>query len=154
MTMNNSRRSFLRAGSIVGFSAAILGGAAARVFAGDDSEAKDVGRYLLLDPLYHFRQSSFENVLGSTFHFRKGNSNGTPVRLVGVSEFGGGNSKQQSIENSESFALIFVGPRDTPLKQDTYTVKHDLLGSFSMLISHGGPGPEGYYYHAVINRTV
>ncbi|HYP25940.1 MAG TPA: hypothetical protein VE262_04400 [Blastocatellia bacterium] len=138
----------------MGFSAAILGGAPARVFAGEGKEVKDVDRYLLLDPLYHFRQSSFENVLNSTFHFRRGSSNGTPVRLVEVSAFGDGNSKQQSLENSESFALLFVGPRDTPLRQDTYTVKHDLLGSFSLLISRGGPGPEGHYYHAVINRTV
>jgi hypothetical protein len=138
----------------VGFSAAILGRAATHAFAGNINDVKNLDRYLLLDPLYHLKQSTFENVLNSTFYLRRGSSNGTPVNLVGVSSLGRGDIKQQAFENSESFALTFVGPRDTLLDQDIYTVKHDLLGSFSMLVTFGGPGPEGHYYNAIINRAV
>jgi hypothetical protein len=56
---------------------------------------------------------------------------------------------------AENFSLLFYGPGDRPLTQDTYCFEHDTMGCFEMFIV---PAPGGdssrTYYHAVFNRVV
>jgi hypothetical protein len=55
---------------------------------------------------------------------------------------------------TERFSLLFLGPIQTPLEQETYTFEHPRLGRFAMFIVplHSSSG-DHCYYEAVFNRV-
>jgi hypothetical protein len=55
-----------------------------------------------------------------------------------------------SNDRVEAFSLVFRGPRVAPLPQETYTVKHPVLGTFPLLLVP--VGSQGVHYEAVFNR--
>jgi len=57
------------------------------------------------------------------------------------------------ITDTDSFALVFVGPARRPLKQGIYTVVHPALGRIPLFLVPHGVGKRGFYYEAVINRS-
>jgi len=93
--------------------------------------------------------ATFKSQLGTSFLL---NYEAAKVRttLIGVNSFA---SRKQTAAGKEGFSLLFRGPQDTPLKQDTYLIEHDDLGLFSFLIvpmrTRDTYAP---YYEAVINR--
>jgi len=56
--------------------------------------------------------------------------------------------------SKECFSLVFsgTGSSGTSLRQDTYTVKHASLGTFSMLLAPSGMNNGDKKYEAVFNR--
>jgi len=155
--MKVSRRKFLKSGSIVGFSAAFIGGAAG-VAAGQDARkgqpfASSDSAYLPLDPLYHFQQSTFENTLNTKYLLGRGGVSVVDVELVEVADMNRGDSRQAALGNTECFVLMFRGSRRKPLGQDTYAVIHGQLGSFDLLVTPAGSTGGALYYQAVINRS-
>jgi hypothetical protein len=52
----------------------------------------------------------------------------------------------------ECFSLLFRGPYDRPLPQDTYRFAHDSLGEFVLLIVPLFPEEKARVYEAVFNR--
>lgn len=51
------------------------------------------------------------------------------------------------------FSLLFRGPHDVALTQDTYSFEHAALGRFSMFIVPVCPPDNGTcYYEAIFNR--
>jgi hypothetical protein len=50
----------------------------------------------------------------------------------------------------DAFSLVFRAPRSVSLAQDTYTVKHAILGTFALMLVP--VGREHVHYEAVFNR--
>ena len=50
------------------------------------------------------------------------------------------------------FALTFRGPLKPPLPQQTYDLRHDLLGEMALFLVPVGEDREGRFYEVVFNR--
>ena len=48
--------------------------------------------------------------------------------------------------------MVFRGPHDLPLKQDTYMVEHKAIGAYPLLIVPVYYDGDGLHYEAVFNR--
>jgi len=93
--------------------------------------------------------ASFKSQRGSSFLINHGTGK-VKTTLVDVSSFA---SRTQTAAGKEGFSLVFRGPRETTLKQDTYVIEHEELGMFSFLIVPiGSRDPRAAHYEAVINR--
>lgn len=55
-------------------------------------------------------------------------------------------------QQGEAFVLVFSGPRQQPLSQDTYRFKHPTLGKFSLFIVPGAVSEKHQHYVAIVNR--
>ena len=92
---------------------------------------------------------SFKSQLGTRFQINYQASK-VNVTLVDVANFA---SRKQSAAGKEGFSLLFRGPKETTLKQDTYVIEHEQLGMFSFLVVPvGTKDTRGPHYEAVINR--
>lgn len=93
--------------------------------------------------------ASFKSQLGSSFLI---NHQASKVKftLVDVTSFA---SKKQTAAGKEGFSLVFRGPTEAALKQDTYLIEHEQLGMFSFLVVPvGTKDTRAPHYEAVINR--
>ena len=93
--------------------------------------------------------AAFKSQLGSSFLI---NHQASKVKftLVDVTSFA---SKKQSAAGKEGFSLVFRGPKEAALKQDTYLIEHEQLGMFSFLVVPvGTKDTRAPHYEAVINR--
>ena len=73
-----------------------------------------------------------------------------PVTLVDVTNLA---SRKQTVAGKEAFSLIFRGPKETTLRQNTYLIEHEKLGMFSFLIVPGETrNKRAAHYEAIINR--
>lgn len=142
--MATSRRKFLQTGSLVALAAGLPLKGDGMSFAGENSlfnfagNAGRTGSGLLLD------MATFQRTLQTNFLLTSGLKSAT-VKLVQVSDYRKGRAKNS---NKECFSLLFTASKNVNLRQDTYKVKHDALGEFSMLVVPVG----GIYYEAVFNR--
>jgi cytochrome bd-type quinol oxidase subunit 2 len=93
--------------------------------------------------------AAFKSQLGSSFFIN--NENGkVKTRLVAVTSFA---TRKQTAAGKEGFSLVFRGPQDATLNQDTYLIEHEELGMFSFLIVPvWARDARSAYYEAVINR--
>ena len=72
------------------------------------------------------------------------------VRLIEVLNLG---SRHSIDGKKEAFTLTFRGDVGSPLKQETYMIEHDKLGTFSLfLVPIVARDKSARYYEAVINR--
>jgi hypothetical protein len=131
--MSNSRREFLKRGTLMALAAGALGLGAAPSSA--ESGVMD--------------QAAFEKQLHTRFLFNHGATK-VPVTLVEVTNLA---SRKQNHTSKEAFSLIFRGSKETTLQQNTYLIEHEKLGMFSFLIvpvktRHA----RAAHYEAIINR--
>lgn len=94
------------------------------------------------------QQATFASLLHTRFTFKAGESAAVSLELVEVSE--ARTSGRNKV--TESFSIVFRGPNDAMLAQDSYEVEHPELGSFPLFITAIGQDAEGYYYQAIFNR--
>jgi hypothetical protein len=93
--------------------------------------------------------ASFKSQLGTSFQIIHQASK-VKITLVDVANFA---SRKQAEAGREGFSLLFRGPKETTLKQDTYLIEHEQLGMFSFLVVPvGTKDTRGPCYEAVINR--
>ena len=135
--MSSSRRDFLKRGTLVALAAGVplaLTGKASSM-----GTSTTTGLNL----------AAFKSQLGTSFSIHHQASK-VRLTLVNVTDFA---SRKQNAAGREGFSLLFRGPKEIALKQDTYLIEHEELGMFSFLI-----GPVGIkdtrapHYEAVINR--
>ena len=95
--------------------------------------------------------AAFKSQLGTSFFINDENGKvKVKAKLLAVNNFA---SRKQTAAGKEGFSLIFRGPQDATLKQDTYLIEHDELGMFSFLIVPvWARDTRAPYYEAVINR--
>jgi hypothetical protein len=93
--------------------------------------------------------STFSRHLGETFSVLAGAFDPVNLELREVTDLG---SASQGLPIGERFSIVFRGPPDTPLEQDTYRFEHREMGEFPLFIvpmySHTDA-----YYEAVFNRV-
>lgn len=139
--MRSSRREFLKRGSWMALMAGVplglsqnvlgLGAAPGSAAAGSD-------------------QAAFKSQLNTKFVINQEAAK-VPVTLVDVANLASGKANKTS---KEAFSLLFRGPKDTPLQQDTYLIEHEKLGLFSFLIVPvGTKDTRAAHYEAIINRV-
>ncbi|HEU4834971.1 MAG TPA: hypothetical protein VFS90_11170 [Pyrinomonadaceae bacterium] len=138
--MSSSRREFLKRGTFVAIAAGAPLGLAEKAF-GLGTAKSVAGLNLDLE--------SFEAQLGTSFLI-KHEASTVNVRLMRVTNFA---SHHETEAGKEGFSLLFRGPKETPLKQDTYLIEHETLGRFYFLVVPvGTKDTRAPHYEAVINR--
>ena len=135
--MSSSRREFLKRGSWVALAAGVPLSLSGKVLGiGVTSSAAGSG----------LTRAAFESQLNTKFLINQGSSK-VAVTLVEVANLG---SKKSG---KEGFSLLFRGPEETALRQDTYLIEHETLGMFSFLIvPMRAKNKRAAHYEAVINR--
>jgi hypothetical protein len=135
--MSSSRREFLKRGTLVALAAGVPLALTEKAFGTTKSTA------------FGLNMASFKSQLGTSFQINHQASK-VKITLVDVANFA---SRKQAAAGKEGFSLLFRGPKEIPLKQDTYLIEHDELGMFSFLVVPvGTQGTRRPYYEAVINR--
>ena len=135
--MSRSRREFLKRGMFVALAAGVPLALTEKASGMGTSTAAGLN------------MASFKSQLGTSFHINHQASK-VKITLVDVANFA---SRKQAAAGKEGFSLLFRGPKETTLKQDTYLIEHEQLGMFSFLIVPvGTKDTRGLHYEAVINR--
>jgi hypothetical protein len=145
--MSLSRRKFLRTGTLVALSAGIplktlvaSTISQASSFLPTDNQL-NAGSYL--------NRESFSRQLNTKFSFAHKEVQGVSVKLIEVNDM---TPKTMAKSGKECFGVVFIGPRNAPLRQETYAVTHESLGKFDMLVVPIASHHEGIYYEAIFNR--
>ena len=138
--MSNSRRDFLKRGTLMAVAAGVPLGLAEKASGlGLTETSQKTGLQL----------ASFKSQLGSNFMIHNEGSK-VRVKLIDVANLA---SAKQAQTGKEGFSLVFKGPGDTLLKQNTFVIEHDKLGKFSFLLvpirfkNNSAP-----HYEAVVNH--
>ena len=138
--MASSRREFLKRGTWMALAAGVPLGLSEKV-SGLGGAASSSGTGLSM--------AAFKSQVDTTFLINDEAAK-VKVTLVEVASLA---SRNQTALGKEGFSLVFRGPRDTVLKQNTYVIEHEDLGMFSFLIvpirTKDSRAP---HYEAVVNR--
>ena len=133
---SSSRREFLKRGTFVALAAGFPLAFTEKALGATKSAAG-------------LNMASFKSQLGTSFQINHQASK-VKITLVNVANFA---SRKETAAGKEGFSLLFRGPKDATLKQDTYLIEHAQLGMFSFLIVPvGSKGTRAPHYEAVINR--
>lgn len=138
--MSSSRREFLKRGSLMALVAGIPLGVSEQAL-GIGVTPSPAGAGL--------SKAAFESQLNTKFLINQEASK-ISVTLVDVTNIA---SKQDNRTSKEGFSLVFRGPKETALQQNTYVIEHEKLGMFSFLIVPiRTRDNRALHYEAVINR--
>lgn len=151
-----SRRQFVKAGTMVGLSAALPLSAVGTAFgqqrkleqpASDAPEKKD------LDVTQTLTKALFAAHLNTKFQIRVGVLEPVEIELIKVSDVLP-SSSTVSLETSrqDCFSVVFRGPRERSLSQNTYHVAHSEIGRFDLFIVPAGEDENGKRYEAIFNH--
>lgn len=143
--MSLSRRKFLKAGTLVAISAGIP---LQSIVAQTIPQASALLPINSLNAGLNLNREIFARLLNTKFSFAHNNLAGVGVKLIEVYDL----TPKTAASGKECFGVVFVGPRGTPLRQDTYSVTHKSLEEFEMLVVPMARRKEGMYYEAIFNR--
>jgi len=97
-------------------------------------------------------RSTFARHVGEPFHIDLGVSGRPALQLFKVRDLGASSkSAAAGIDDERRFSILFRGPVDRPLGQETYHFEHDGIGRFALFIVPMRPEPDGRYYEAIFN---
>ena len=137
--MISSRRDFLKRGTLMALAAGVPLTLTEKAFGSGTASSKPAG----------LNMAAFKSQLGTSFLLNHEASK-VKVTLVDVASFA---SRKQIAAGKEGFSLLFRGPKEATLKQGTYLIEHEELGSFSFLVVPvGTKDTRAAHYEAVINR--
>lgn len=156
--MNQSRRRFLHVGSMMGLAAVVRGGLAPLAFGQSKQQLGSgignvIPKQVFADPLFYLSRKIFTQNLNTKFAFSLGEVKLGYLVLIEVNDLNPPYIKGEVTNGRECFSAVFQGPRSLPLRQETYTITHDTMGSFQLLVVPGRQTDlSGRHYEAVINR--
>jgi len=151
--MSISRRKFLHAGTLFVVSA----GVPLKIFAGEALNAVTSKANSIplggsaANGIASFNSEVFSRHLNTKFSLKHEHA-ASVVRLIEVNHWPGSANRLAAKDGRECFSLVFVGPKNQALRQNTYEVNHDSLGRFDLLVVPTGKGKQGLYYEALFNR--
>lgn len=138
--MRSSRRDFLKRGTWMALAAGVPLSLSEKTL-GMGVTAGSAGAGL--------SKAAFESQIHTTFLINHDSSK-VPVNLVEVANL---SCKKENKAGKEGFSLVFRGPKDATLQQNTYLIEHEKLGMFSFLIVPiNAKDKRAAHYEAVINR--
>jgi len=150
-----SRRGFVKQGSLLVLAAAVSLGSADGVFGRDRNSTNltpprpnDLSAQNNPAAEFNYSKATFLPHLNTTFRIHVSSTKIITTTLVSVDDSGPVPDKQQP--GRECFELKFRGTE--ALKQNTYRIEHQTLGSFELFIVPAGTKLKNFYYVAVINR--
>jgi len=95
--------------------------------------------------LERLTRETFARCLNTQFQIQDDAAHALALELIEVSE-------TRAHAHNEAFSIVFRGPRETFLPQNTYRLHHDEIGTFDLFIVPIGQDQRGFYYQAVFNR--
>lgn len=106
------------------------------------------------DPLFYMTRQDFAAHLKTAFKVSLGRVQLVTMTLVATEDHNPSFVNTKGTSNRECFALTFSGPSSLPLGQNTYTMEHQQIGRFQLLIVPGTKqGAPSILYTAIINRV-
>jgi hypothetical protein len=155
--MNLSRRSFLRAGSMMSLTAVLSGRISSIAFGQQNQLGSGLGtpipKAALDDPFYKITRAMFTENLKTKFGVSLGGVKLGNFVLIGVEDLNPSFYKSDGTGTRDCFSLKFKGPMSLPLRQGTYTFQQGKLGTFQLFIVPGDTsGQSVMRYDAIINR--
>jgi hypothetical protein len=142
--MANSRRRFLKSGTMVALCAGVPASFAERGL------AKEPGP-TTFD--FTLMKSDFEACLHSNFWVHVRQAGTVDMTLASVTDLRRAAQNKISLESKEGFSLLFEAPPGTKLPQDTYLIEHGDLGKFRVLmVPMAGRKRRAPRYEVIINR--
>ena len=93
---------------------------------------------------------TFLPYVNTRFSLLLGRQRVATVTLVEVDVFDPPADGTLETASQDAFSLVFLGPRRPLLRQNTYTVRHGILGTFPLLLVP--IGRRRVHYEAVFNR--
>lgn len=150
-----SRRKFLKAGALVALASGIPSSAASTVNGQQSSAPRPVPTQggqlppaVYNDPLFYYHKSTFETALRTKFVVQTKGFRGITLTLAEVKDIGA--VPDQASPDKECFSLLFRSAN--ALRQNTYTLKHDALGTFDLFLVPLPKDRIGRRFVATINR--
>ena len=151
--MSVSRRVFLKAGTTAGISTAVFlqtANAANLLGLGREGQRIPEPSFAIppetqLDALNSLSMETFSALKNTGFHLYSGAVKIVKVELIEVKAL-------KVRPKLNAFSLIFKGPADLALAQNTYKVRHKELRSFKLLVVPVKQDESGVYYEAIFNR--
>ena len=149
-----SRRGFIRRGSFLVVAAAVSLGSADRVFGRNSNSinssptTNDLSAQDNPAAEFNYSKATFLPYLNTIFRIHVSSSKIITTTLVSVADSGPVPDKPQP--GRECFELKFRGTE--ALKQNTYRIEHQTLGSFELFLVPAGTKQKNVYHLAVINR--
>jgi hypothetical protein len=144
--MSISRRKFLGTGTL----ALIAAGAPVQLLAGESlkkSTSKSESSLAGGTELGHLDSATFSRYLNTNFRVRSSTMGSVSVKLIEVNHW------PESRAGKECFSLVFLGSGARRMRQDIYTIEHDAMGSFPLLVVPSSKTRRGFYYEVILNRT-
>lgn len=159
--MTVSRREFIRAGSVLVVAASISLGLADGALGQRrrGSPITEPGATIPIraqqDPLFFMTRTTFAQYVNTTFVIDPGYTFPIQTTLVEVRDLRSAADKKRNLPGQECFALAFRAPdEDSLVRQNTYRVRHDALGTFELFVVPVHDKQGHLFYEAVINRLV
>ena len=122
--MNKSRRNFLQIGSMLGLATVMTGGLNAIAFGRSSKNAGNgfsIPMQILADPLMGITLEMWSQSINSKFTVGLRGVQLTSMTLIAVQDL---NPPSAKGTGKECFSLVFSGPSDLALRQDTYTLQN------------------------------
>lgn len=157
--MDLSRRSFLGVGGRMGLGALVTTNLVSLAFGQSSSPKLGTGigavipKEALNTTLAAITEEMFIQNVGTRFMLSLNGVRLLTLTLIEVNDMKPPYVKGKATSGKECFSLVFQGPRNFPLNQDSYTMTHSLLGVFDLFIVPGDLQQRtGIRYGADINR--
>lgn len=160
-----SRREFIRAGSVLALSAGLSLGLANSTLAQQKKKRgaspKNAGAVIppesQRDALAHMNRTAFTQYVNTTFIIDPGYAFPIETTLVEVRDLRSAADQQRNLPGKDCFVLDFkvtTNPNTRSLKQGTYQMRHDALGTFEMFVVPIRNKEGELFYEATINRLL
>ncbi len=148
--MSISRRKFLGTGTVAALTAGLpLKTLAKEIMNQPGSESAAFLPNEVRSQVSRLNSAAFKRCLNTKFRVHPRSGSARVLELIEVSHW---HSQPSQPTDRECFSTIFTGSTRDRLRQDTYTVEHESLGSFQMLLVPIGKKDQESRYEAVFNR--
>ncbi len=94
-----------------------------------------------------FTQAMFASLVGKPFRVHLNDADSVEVELVEALAL----PIRPRSRREQPFSLVFRGPKDRLLLQQTYAVDQESLGKFELFLVPIQPDAEGFRYEAIFN---
>ena len=142
-----SRRGFMKKGSLLLLAAGVSFGSADRIF-GRGTDSEYFGPTQDNPAPFNFTKATFAPYVETVFRIYPNSSRALIATLVSIADIGPVPDTNEV--GPECFVLQFRGTET--LRQNTYRIEHQVLGSFELFLVPAGKNKKSFYYQAVINR--
>jgi hypothetical protein len=104
---------------------------------------------MVFSVLESFTLATFANRLGEAFQIDAGAGQSLATSLIDVEDLTSRSGPEVFTFERAPFSIVFLGPLTPILRQGTYAITHEEIGTFELFIVPIGPRDGGMQYEAV-----